>query len=70
MGSKSELDFVDEDIAEYFRSKYPPRDGLPAESFFNPNWAIQMQLARYTKRLCELMERAEASGPRQQPEQW
>jgi hypothetical protein len=49
---KNELDFVDVDIAQYFRDRVGNdekrwRQGAPTE----------MQQARYTKRLCELMER-------------
>lgn len=48
--SKTELDFVDEDIAEYFRSRWKRESQWP---FGMPT---QMQLARYMKRLCALIE--------------
>ena len=56
MERKTELDFVDEDIAEYFNERWPTQDGLPGDSFWDAGRAIDMQLARNTKRLTEAID--------------
>ena len=58
MDKKSELDFVDKDIADYFFSRWPD------DTYWVHGHPTQMQLARYIKRLCELMENAEKSKER------
>ncbi len=51
----NELDFVDKDIADFFCSL--PGGGDPSR--FKPGLPTQMQIAKYIKRLCEIMENEE-----------
>jgi len=56
MEKKTELDFVDKDIAEYFNARWPTRDGLPGDSFWDAGRAVDMQLARNVERLAKAID--------------
>jgi len=69
MERKTELDFVDEDIAEYFRARFRHGEGCWRKPF-----PTEMQHARNVRRLAEAIENltkvlAERLGQQQQPKQ-